>query len=203
MPSKRSVKAKGKNENAGESNSSANQENILELCKVLNDDGSISEITQPTERKDVLKEIDKLVGDINVASKEKEDTTTSQIQPINKRAKKEQDVQEDFHHNVETEETNDTPTTLHTQHQNVSKNSPVSEEIISEEKASEIRNMLDTVKGNLVSEDTEKDITLRALTTELLTPLLKDWINKNLSDIVKECVEKAINDVTHNNNNGK
>lgn len=77
-----------------------------------------------------------------------------------------------------------------------SKPQPAPEPIVSRQAAEATRGALDTLSRLLVKPEPSGDGTLEGLVREMLRPMLRDWIDANLPDMVEALVAREIAKIT-------
>lgn len=70
------------------------------------------------------------------------------------------------------------------------------ESLLSQETAAASRGSLDTLSKLLVKPDAGSDGTLEGLVREMLRPMLRDWLDANLPDLVETLVAREITKIT-------
>ena len=65
-------------------------------------------------------------------------------------------------------------------------------EIISDRAAEEAVGALSKLAQNVALSNRSADVTLEDIVKELVRPMLRQWINENMSDIVEALVEKEL-----------
>jgi len=80
----------------------------------------------------------------------------------------------------------------HAQHPPHAAPEPTSESIVSRETAAATRAPLEALTRMMIKPDTNSDGTLEGLVREMLRPMLREWIDANLPNMVEDMVAREI-----------
>lgn len=172
------------------------QEEVLELTRVVEEDGSITNIGDavPEPEEAIAPEIENLE---EVASMMTEETDLEEAAAIIEEDSMET-LEDSFVEETATIEEN-APEELEDVSEMFTETAEAEEEgLLSEASRSATLSSLAAL-GQVLHNDSrlgQKDLTLEALTRQLLQPLLKEWLDANLPTIVEEIVRDEVQQLT-------
>ena len=178
--------------NNSDTNLPNDNNDVLELTEVFQDDGSIVDITKNRNQKNILQEIDNVIGDVNMPRNKKDKPIAEDSLPEDE--KRGVGAKKSLHSSVKNrketqnnvkENRNDDDVII--DGGNPQKDSDTENDLVSKNNVNKIHDLINEAKQSQQTQQLNMnnnafvDVTIRDLVISTLTPILKNWVNENLT----------------------